>query len=195
MTKISGKAVRYLELSLKQKEDILYDLGKTLYKIHNIDKQPFLDCKLFPNDIDSKGVKSRLEYEFDWKIKRLNDVSKKDFKYALDLKDKLLKTIIKLDEFVPIHTNPSISHTFVNDEFNFSGLIDFGDAIISHPVLDIKIWNMLDRPFLLKGYFSTSSSSKNFQNILNVAYALDNIIEILKDKKTILFIKDMTELL
>ncbi len=195
MTKIEGKALKYLELSHVQRERILFDLGKNLYKIHSIDVKPFLDSKLFPKDENYEVVVSRLRDGFNAKLNGLSNIDHSEKKYAEMLADKLLKQIVKVDKFVTIHSNPAVSHTFVNDNFEFSGLIDFGDVLISHPVIDFKRWSLDDRMLMLKGYFSTSEISDNFQNILNVTNSLDNIIEILKNNNSISFIKDLKELL
>jgi len=194
MSKVQGKAVRYLELSQDKRAEILFDLGKTLHKIHSIDNQIFFDSKLFPID-KLEDMKSRLEFEFNWKLNRLDDIPDSEAIFAKELASKLLKTVTKVDKYVALHSNPASSHTFASADLKFSGLIDFGDAYISHPVLDLKRWNISDRKYVVKGYFSESIPSENFQQTLNVANSVDNIIEILKKQKAISFIKDFKELI
>ncbi len=194
MAKIKGKAVRYLDIPKEKRIEILEELGKTLFKIHNIDNEPLNESSLFPVDSLAE-MKSRLEYEFNWKLKRVNDLSQEEIAYAKDLASKFLATITKEDEYVALHSNPAASHTFATEEFVFSGLIDFGDAYISHPALDLKRWHIKDRKHVIKGYFMYSEPTPNFQQILDVCAALDNIIEILKEQKIISNLKDLKKLM
>src|SRR6185369_3085341 len=50
-------------------------------------------------------------------------------------------------------SNPYEEHVFVDPVAGFTGLIDFGDAYVSHPALDLRRWNHpADREALLAGY-------------------------------------------
>jgi hygromycin-B 7''-O-kinase len=53
-----------------------------------------------------------------------------------------------------LHSNPGPEHVFVDPQTGqFAGLIDFGDAYISHPVLDLRRWPAPDdRCALWDGY-------------------------------------------
>ena len=53
-----------------------------------------------------------------------------------------------------LHSNPYLEHVFVHPENGaYSGLIDFGDAFISHPACDLRRWTRpADRTALLEGY-------------------------------------------
>ena len=53
-----------------------------------------------------------------------------------------------------LHSNPSETHTFVDERTKaFTGLIDFGDAYVSHPAFDLLRWpSARDREDLLAGY-------------------------------------------
>ena len=56
-------------------------------------------------------------------------------------------------DLVALHSNPGPVHTFVQPETRaFVGLIDFGDAYISHPALDWRWPTHADRVALLHGY-------------------------------------------
>lgn len=196
MSRMQGIAVKYADLTQCQREEMLFELGKTLYKIHNINKQPFIDCGLFLNDTDCEGLKDRLNHQFNNGLKRLiEQIASTEFEYAKQLANEELNKLSALDLLVPIHTNPALTHTFVNSENRFSGLIDFGDAIISHPIFDFRRWGLVDRKLLLKGYFNTEKASDNFNLIWNISYVLDNIIDTLKNRKTISWLKDVNELL
>jgi hypothetical protein len=56
-----------------------------------------------------------------------------------------------------LHSNPGPTHTFVAPSLRtFSGLIDFGDAYLSHPAFDLVRWPAAaDRKAVLEGYAGT----------------------------------------
>ncbi len=193
MSKIKGKAFRYVDIPSEKRSAILEEVGKTLFKIHNIDNEPLITSGLFPTDT-LEDLLDRLEHEFTYKLNRIEDLNEKEKAYAKELANKLLKTILKEDEYVVLHSNPATTHTFVTEDFNFSGLIDFGDAYISHPVLDLKRWNKEDRKTVVKGYFSNSEPTKNFQQLLDVSYALEMIIELLETEKSVSNYHELSDL-
>jgi hypothetical protein len=67
-------------------------------------------------------------------------------------------------ERVALHSNPWHEHTFVDPATGkYTGMIDFGDAYISHPVLDLRRWReRAERESLLEGYTSEGSVSEEF---------------------------------
>jgi hypothetical protein len=65
---------------------------------------------------------------------------------------RVLATLPASVELVALHSNPGPVHTFVHpDTLKFVGLIDFGDAYISHPALDWRWPTHADRVALLHG--------------------------------------------
>jgi len=195
MSKIKGKAFKYLEVDLKKRKNILFELGKTLYEIHSLDKKTFQESKLFPIDENLEDVLGRLNYRFVRNLKKLKGISDSELEYAKELGKNLINKITKIDCFVILHSNPALSHTYVDSNFLFSGLIDYGDSFISHPIFDIKRWNLTDRVLILKGYFYKEKPTKNFIDIYNIVYTLDSIIKILKNKGTISSIKNINDIL
>ena len=67
-------------------------------------------------------------------------------------------------DFVALHANPGPPHTFVDPSTGrFQGLIDFGDAYISHPALDVWRWRWRDeRAAVLAGYTADAPVSDDF---------------------------------
>jgi aminoglycoside phosphotransferase (APT) family kinase protein len=65
---------------------------------------------------------------------------------------------------VALHSNPYLEHVFVHpDTGAYSGLIDFGDAFISHPACDLRRWTLpADREALLQGYTADGPVSDGF---------------------------------
>jgi aminoglycoside phosphotransferase (APT) family kinase protein len=68
------------------------------------------------------------------------------------------------DAPVPLHSNPGPEHVFVDpDTLRFTGVIDFGDAYLSHPALDFRRWAQpSDRTALMQGYARDRQLSESF---------------------------------
>ena len=68
---------------------------------------------------------------------------------------------------VPLHSNPGPEHVFVDPHsLRLSGLIDFGDAYLSHPVLDLRRWAQpADRAALLQGYAGEGPLPESFERL------------------------------
>ena len=75
---------------------------------------------------------------------------------------------------VALHSNPSATHTFVDPATGaFTGLIDFGDAYVSHPALDLRRWDRHeDRVALLEGYRREGAVDADFLRVWRVACLL-----------------------
>jgi len=178
MTRMPGLAVRYSNISGEQREKMLFELGKMLYLIHNVDIQPFYDSGLFP-DIDKNvdDVKQRLKAHFDWGLSRLSEkLTKAEIDKAnAAAADELSK--ITEARIVPIHANPSSTHTFVKSNNRFSGLIDFGDAYISHPICDMRRWGLNERQPLFDGYMSSGKATKDIAVVYEATAAMEKILE------------------
>jgi hygromycin-B 7''-O-kinase len=63
-----------------------------------------------------------------------------------------------------LHSNPGPPHTFIDPSTGrFQGLIDFGDAYISHPALDLWRWRWpTERAAALAGYTADAAASDGF---------------------------------
>ena len=62
-----------------------------------------------------------------------------------------------------LHSNPGPVHTFVQpDTLDFVGLIDFGDAYISHPALDWRWPAHTDHLAILQGYCDEAPVTDEF---------------------------------
>src|SRR5207248_7012433 len=68
------------------------------------------------------------------------------------------------NEPVPLHSNPGPEHVFVDPEtLRFTGVIDLGDAYLSHPALDFRRWAQpADRLALMAGYADDKQLSDAF---------------------------------
>jgi hypothetical protein len=84
---------------------------------------------------------------------------------------------------VPCHANPGPPHTFVKSDNRFSGVIDFGDAYISHPVFDIRRWPTEDREAIIEGYRGKGDVDNSTMTVFNVADKLDSIVDHIKRER------------
>jgi hypothetical protein len=127
--------------------------------MHDLDTQPFRASGLFPGDRDAAAMRQRLETDLQQAV---NGASAADTTWPLpfspaDIADRVKPGLQHIDvDPVPLHSNPGEEHVFVDpDTLRFTGLIDFGDAYLSHPALDFRRWaEPADRQALLDGYSS-----------------------------------------
>jgi len=179
MTRIPGIAAEHARLTVKEKNILLPELGKELRKIHGIDQRPILGSGLFPCD-DPADLTERLRRRYQSAIRqRAANTNNVKLEYALNEVEKALQTIKDTDTFIALHVNPYTPHVFVDERTHkYSGIIDFGDAYIGHPIFDMWYWNAKSRKVLLKGYTSEKPVSVAFQVIFD---AVDTISGIIKD--------------
>ena len=182
MTKIPGLAVRFTELTPEQRANMLQELGKTLYQIHNIPLQPFYDSSLaWEKYNNADDIQKRVWHYFGIAI---NKMSRKPTQEQIDdAKAQAGKLICKITGVsVKIrHADPSDEHTFVKDG-NYTGLIDFGDAYITHPAFDLRRWPEADRPALMKGYLGAGKVEDSFLPVCEAIFAVEDILSELKNE-------------
>jgi hypothetical protein len=77
---------------------------------------------------------------------------------------KAVSSVPRSKERAALHSNPYLEHVFVYPHSGiYAGLIDFGDAYISHPAFDLLCWNRpTDREALLQGYTAAGPVSDDF---------------------------------
>ena len=178
MTRIPGLAAEYAKLSDKEKNILLPVLGKELRKIHSIDQKPIVESGLFPCD-DPADLNERLRRRYQSTIRQIaGNASDVKLGNALNEVDRALQNIKDTDMFVALHVNPYIPHVFVDEHTHlYSGIIDFGDAYIGHPIFDMWYWSAKSRKVLLKGYTAEKPVSAAFQVIFDTVDTISRIIE------------------
>jgi hypothetical protein len=84
------------------------------------------------------------------------------------------------EERVALHSNPGPEHTFVFPESGmYSGLIDSGDAFISHPALDLRRRaGPRYREAIMRGYTTDAPVGDTFKATWRVVKALSDLIDI-----------------
>ncbi len=167
MTRIPGVAIRYIELEGIARAELLRQLGSLLRRMHQLPVGPLRDSGLFPGDEDHTAIKRRLERDLQRAVEGATaardgwslDVSPEDVAASVS---EGLRTVEETP--VALHSNPGSEHVFVEPEtLRLTGLIDFGDAYISHPALDMRRWGAAqDRNALIAGYASECALSATF---------------------------------
>jgi aminoglycoside phosphotransferase (APT) family kinase protein len=166
MTRIPGVKVEYTKLSVTEKNALLLELGKELRKIHSIDQTTLRNSGLFPCD-DPHDLTEQLQRRYKSALmKKKDSINLKKFETIMEAIDKDLQNIKYVDTFVGLHVNPYICHTLVDEKTHkYTGLIDFGDSYIGHPIFDMWYWQISSRKKILQGYTSEKPISAAFQFI------------------------------
>jgi hypothetical protein len=101
-----------------------------------------------------------------------------------EIVEKVSETL-QYDEKKALHSNPALSHTFVDPESHtLTGLVDLGDAYISHPSNDLRrCLNPLDRQDIFSGYNSLRKADDAFMSVWVVNQLLSDFICIARDNE------------
>jgi aminoglycoside phosphotransferase (APT) family kinase protein len=167
MTRVSGVAMRSVEVEGVARAELLHQLGSVLRRMHCLPLEPLLASGLFPADFDSSAICDRLERLLQ---RAVEDATAARDDWTLDLSPEEVAASIaegaRVVEEAPvaIHSNPGTEHVFVDPHsLKLTGIIDFGDAYISHPALDMRRWaSSQDRNALIGGYATEYPLSPTF---------------------------------
>jgi aminoglycoside phosphotransferase (APT) family kinase protein len=165
-TRMPGVAYADATLTREARHDVIFSMGRLLRRLHAIPQQPFHDSAHFPTDRTPADFKRRLSEYFDVVARRLE---KNGRAWPLEIpfetvRERTLAALPESQEFRALHSNPGPPHTFVDPNTGrFQGLIDFGDAYISHPALDVWRWRWpTERAAALAGYTADAPVSDDF---------------------------------
>jgi hygromycin-B 7''-O-kinase len=185
MSRMPGKAMREVKPTGERRTEILYNLGRMLYFLHNLpDQEELLESGFFPVDHDRHALAERV-------IRPLQDVADRISRRNLEWTSKLtpqdivekVSETIQYDEKRALHSNPALSHTFVDPESHtLTGLIDLGDAYISHPSNDLRrCLSPLDRQDIFSGYNTLRQADDSFMSVWIANQLLSDFICIAQD--------------
>jgi hygromycin-B 7''-O-kinase len=180
MTRMPGIAVKHADLQGKDREQLLFDLGRMLRRIHQLPQQPFLDSRLLPGDHSPVDVRWRFGSVFEDVLDLIRERGQ-SWSFRLDpltLSRRAMQFLPDVETWVSLHSNPGPEHVFVNPETRkLSGIIDFGDAYFGHPVNDLRRWRSPeDREALFAGYTTDAPAADNFVRTWKVAQVLTDMI-------------------
>jgi hygromycin-B 7''-O-kinase len=176
MTRMPGQPLARLPIGGVARIAALRDSGRVLHWIHRVPQEPLRASGLFPGDRTASDLRARLREAFDDVLGTL-PAGRDDWQAAeppADVARRALDALPETTAFVALHSNPSAEHTFADPLTEaYTGTIDFGDAYISHPALDLRRWrDPADRTALLEGYMAERAVDDTFLAIWRVAQIL-----------------------
>jgi aminoglycoside phosphotransferase (APT) family kinase protein len=167
MTRIPGTAVLRTSIAGDERRLVLSELGRVLRHVHRLPVASLRDSGLFPGDQGPDDTRARIETELRRAVEAI--AGERDaWTLSLTPGDLARQVLELLDTItaqpVGLHSNPGPEHVFVDGLSHLSGLIDFGDAYISHPAFDLRRWTAEeDRQALLGGYAADEPLDEGFQ--------------------------------
>jgi Ser/Thr protein kinase RdoA (MazF antagonist) len=170
MSRMLGQPFRRLKLEGEARNEALRALGQTLARVHQLEQTTLSKSKLFLGDQTFEDFKARLTELCNEAVPLIEKrIAERDLAWQLkilpqQLAQEVVSSLPNYEERVALHSNPSPEHTFINPTNNtFAGLIDFGDAYLSHPALDLRRWPFpRDRAALFEGYVALNPVSEDF---------------------------------
>jgi hygromycin-B 7''-O-kinase len=188
MTRIPGVAMRRLAPAPEQRIAILRELGRVLRRIHATDQQRLIESDLFPGDRAPADFARRMREAFELAVEGIDALP--PGAWPLDeppesVAARALAALPWSDRFVALHSNPGPEHVFWDPERGgLTGLIDFGDAYISHPALDLRPWRDAgDRAALMAGYLDLGEPDTAFGAVLRVSLLLGELMAIARRRQ------------
>ena len=179
LTRMPGVAMGRAALDPAAKRDALVALGATLRSIHHVPQAPLADSGLFPGDRGLPDMQGRFGEAFLTLAERLRR-EERPWRFPIPVEGlgvRVMASIPRGEPLVALHSNPGPEHTFVHpDSGRFSGLIDFGDAYISHPAFDLRRWSgPTDRGAIWRGYTAAGPVSDGFAAVWRAIQILADV--------------------
>lgn len=179
MTRMPGVAMIDAVINGPPRAVVLADLGRMLRRIHMLPQEPFVTSGLFPRDDGSHAVRARLSEHFSEVVANIQAAAP-TWTLPLPPENVAACALAALPDMAlraPVHSNPGPPHTFIDPAtMVFTGLIDFGDAYLSHPALDLWRWaDPADRHALFHGYTAEQSVDDAFLQIWRVVQVLADL--------------------
>ncbi len=180
MTRMPGVAMRHVSFTEDERAAVLVQLGITLRRIHALPQTPFSEHALFPGDRTFAAVQQRFRAYF---ADMAEHFQTEGIPWPLSgslqtISEQVLASLPENAERVALHSNPYSEHTFTDPvTHTYAGLIDFGDAYLSHPAFDLRRWNRpVEREALLRGYTAKAPVSSAFMATWQAVMILGDVI-------------------
>ena len=155
MTRMEGVASLNVGLSSEERRSMLGALGRTLRRLHSVNQEPFRNSPLLPGDRSIEDLRARLQALLQQAVTAAHA---EPSLWTLAMKPevmakRIMERMPKSASLIVLHSNPGPEHVFLDPlTKQFTGLIDFGDAYISHPGFDIRWPRPEDRAAIMAGY-------------------------------------------
>lgn len=186
MSRMPGVAVVHTSLPAEARQRMLFDLGRVLERLHTIPTDPLQEHGRFPTEDTMRchvaealndGARYVVEAGAYWPFPDMSPDHVASYALA---------ALPENDRRSVLHSNPGPTHTFVDAVTgSFNGLIDFGDAFISHPAWDLRRWAPQERAALLAGYEADRVTDPSFlQTYRIIAIAMD-LVQLASEKSAL----------
>jgi Ser/Thr protein kinase RdoA (MazF antagonist) len=169
ISRMPGRATRNVDVTGAARVELVRAVGALLVQMHIVDPAPLLaEDGLFPYYGDGAALRQRFENNF---ADLVDAVAAHPERWSLPLSPQEVaeRALAMLPEvFAPtaLHSNPGPTHVFCDEAGVFTGVIDFGDAYVSHPAMDLLTWaDPADRIALRDGYLGGSSGAPDFEAV------------------------------
>jgi hygromycin-B 7''-O-kinase len=187
MTRVSGTSLRRLDLEPGRRGRALRTLGSVLARIHKLPVQPFRATELFPGDETPAALRQRMTSLLIEIADAANGLPR-EARISGDARDVAVRALALLPEHctpVSLHSNPAGEHVFVDPERGeLLGLIDFGDAYLSHAAFDLRPWRRPEeREAVLAGYAQVSPVDDDFMGAMKVAMVLGELANVTRQRQ------------
>jgi aminoglycoside phosphotransferase (APT) family kinase protein len=155
MSRMPGVAASSVEVPADARRELLANVGRMLRRLHSLPQEQFRDSPLFPGWRTPQAFEQRFREGLRAAVAA---IQADPGVWTLTLSPQVfveaaLAGLLPWTQLVALHSNPGPEHVFINpDTFELLGLIDFGDAFISHPGFDWRWPAEVDRTSMLDGY-------------------------------------------
>lgn len=176
MTRMPGTAVKHCSFERSVKDVVLRQTGAMLRKIHDHAAGILCASPLFPGD--------RSPVDALWRMGNLADdiVSEAEraagaWRFRLppgEVAHRAMAMLPDMNLFVALHSNPASEHVFADERKGvLTGIIDFGDSYVAHPIHDLFRWiDPADRSALFAGYVAEKDVADAFKTAWRTACIL-----------------------
>jgi hygromycin-B 7''-O-kinase len=173
MSRVAGRPVQYLAVAPAARIRLIADVGRLLRTVHALDAAAAPVGGLVPVDENWSAVHRRLEWGFADLLEAHAGIPAGPPLPvpAARVAARALAALPTGSEWRPVvlHSNPGTTHVFADRAGAFTGVIDFGDAFLSHPALDLCSWpDPADRVRLREAYLDGGQASRDFDAVWTV---------------------------
>lgn len=176
--KLDGQIIQtYLKENPEKEEQLVYEMGKTMAKLHKIKVKGFGP---FDNEQAKSGnligihnsLKSSVNAGLKENLERLVKYNILTTEIASKMKN-LFETsnLLNSEESVLIH-NDFADWNLLTDGKNITGIIDWDECVAGNPISEIACWATFFEPerikTFLKGYFSETPKYENFESMFEL---------------------------
>ncbi len=174
MSRVAGRPVRHLTMPTGARGRLIGEVARLLRTVHAVDVAAPPVGGLVPVDDGWAALHRRLEWGFADLIEALAEPPA-GARLPVPAERVAAAALAALPTGTPwrpvvLHSNPGPTPVFADPAGAFTGVIDFGDAYVSHPALDLRSWpDPADRVSLRAAYLDGEPAGSDFDAVWTVA--------------------------